>query len=88
MDFNLSSGDTIRLENAIFTKILGTGTLGPTQFKKNSTGLATDGTDRIVYETDTGELYYDSNGKLSRGGILFAVLQNKVSVTNADFFVV
>jgi Ca2+-binding RTX toxin-like protein len=65
--------DTIRLENAIFTKITGTGTLTSVQFVKNTTGLAVDADDRVIYEIDTGALYYDSNGV--RQVDLYALLQ-------------
>lgn len=80
--------DTIRLENAIFTKIVGTGALTSAQFVKNTTGLAADAGDRIIYESDTGALYYDSNGNAAGGSVRFATIQANLSLTAADFFVV
>ncbi len=32
------------------------------QFAANASGTAQDSSDRIIYETDTGKLFYDSNG--------------------------
>lgn len=86
-DFN-AAADTIRLENAIFSALAATGTLASGAFRANTTGLAGDSSDRIIYETDTGELYYDSNGSAAGGGVHFATIVNKVALTAADFFIV
>ena len=56
MDFNVAD-DTIVLENAIFATIVGTGILTAAQFVANASGTAQDADDRIVYETDTGNLF-------------------------------
>lgn len=86
-DFSVAD-DTIRLENAFFTAISGTGTLTAAQFVKNSSGTAADASDRIIYETDTGKLFYDSNGNAAGGSIHFATIGTNLSLTAADFFVV
>ncbi|MDQ0323983.1 Ca2+-binding RTX toxin-like protein [Pararhizobium capsulatum DSM 1112] len=86
-DFNVAA-DTIRLENAIFIALTALGTLASGAFASNSTGLAGDSSDRIIYEKDTGELYYDANGSGAGGGIHFATLTGNLSLTNADFFVI
>jgi Ca2+-binding RTX toxin-like protein len=86
-DFSVPT-DTIKLENSIFTKIAGLGTLTAAQFVKNTSGTAVDASDRIIYETDTGKLFYDSNGNAAGGSIHFATLANKAAITNLDFFVV
>lgn len=86
-DFNVAD-DTIRLENAIFTAISGTGTLTAAQFVKNSSGTAADASDRIIYETDTGKLFYDSNGSAAGGSVHFVTIGTNLSLTAADFFIV
>jgi Ca2+-binding RTX toxin-like protein len=86
-DFNVAD-DTIRLENGIFTAISGTGALTAAQFVKNTTGLAQDSSDRIIYETDTGKLFYDANGSASGGRLLFATLDKNLALTAGDFFIV
>ena len=86
-DFNVVN-DTIRLENAIFTTIAGTGTLTAAQFVANASGTAADSSDRIVYETDTGKLFYDSNGNAAGGAVQFGLLTSGLAVTNADFLVI
>jgi hypothetical protein len=52
-----------------------------------STGLAQDTTDRIIYESDTGELYYDGNGNAAGGGVLSAKVTVGVALNNVDFSV-
>ena len=86
-DFNVAD-DTIRLENGIFTALSGTGTLTAAQFVKNATGLAEDANDRIIYETDTGKLFYDANGSASGGRLLFATLDKNLALTASDLFIV
>jgi Ca2+-binding RTX toxin-like protein len=82
-----SADDTIQLDDAIFAS-LGTGVLSANAFRSNSTGLAQDADDRIIYETDTGRIYYDSNGNAAGGNVLVADLDSGLGVTNADFFIV
>lgn len=85
-DFN-AAADTIRLENAIFNAIVGTGALTAAQFRANTSGAAADSSDRITYETDTGKLFYDSNGKAAGGAVQFGLRSPSLTLTNADFFV-
>lgn len=80
--------DTIRLENGIFTKITSTGVISGTEFVANTSGLAADRFDRIVYETDTGRLLYDADGSGSGAAVQFAKLTAGLGLTAADFFVV
>jgi Ca2+-binding RTX toxin-like protein len=86
-DFSVAA-DTIQLENAKFTAITGLNTLTADQFVKNATGTAVDANDHIIYETDTGKLFYDSNGSGAGGSVLFATLAINLALTNADFFIV
>jgi serralysin len=89
VDFNPAQ-DTIQLENSIFTKF-GTGTTGainPAYFKMNTTGVAQDSNDYIVYETDTGKLFYDANGSAAGGSVQFALLQPNLVLTGADYVLV
>lgn len=73
---------------AIFAALTPTGTLAAGAFWSNTTGLAHDADDRIIYNTVTGQLLYDANGTGAGGGILFATLTSKpTGVTNADFAV-
>ncbi len=86
-DFSVAD-DTIRLDNAIFASIAGTGVLTAAQFVANTSGTALDASDRIIYETDTGSLIYDANGSAGGGRYLVATLDAGLAITNADFFIV
>ncbi|MFI0846809.1 M10 family metallopeptidase [Mesorhizobium sp. IMUNJ 23232] len=86
VDFNVTD-DRFLLSDAIFAA-LSTGVLLSGYFRNNTTGLAQDSNDHIIYERDTGELYYDANGSGSGGGILFAKIGMGLALTNADFEVV
>lgn len=59
-DFN-AADDSIRLENSVF-KAFGrkTGMLSEAAFNIGSS--ASDNDDRVIFDTDTGALYYDSDG--------------------------
>lgn len=80
--------DRIRLDDAVFSQIVGTGKLSDAQFAANTSGVATQADDRIIYETDTGKLFYDSNGSEGGGRTLFVVLSDAPAITAADFLVV
>ncbi len=86
-DFNVAD-DTIRLENAIFTKLATTGVLNSGLFRSNSTGTAVDGNDYVLYDNTDGKLYYDADGSGAGTKIHFATLTGAPAITNADFVVV
>ena len=86
-DFNVVH-DRIVLENAIFRAIGAPGLLPSSAFASNSTGVATDAKHRLVYERDTGELYYDSNGNKAGGSTLIAKLDPNLSLTYRDFDII
>ncbi|MDQ0320528.1 serralysin [Pararhizobium capsulatum DSM 1112] len=80
--------DTIHLDDAVFTVLKTLGTLATAAFAQNASGVAGDSTDRIIYETDTGKLFYDLNGSASGGSTLFATLSKNLALTHSDFFIV
>lgn len=86
----LAVDDTIKLENAIFKKLTATGMLTAANFKSSTTGNAADGNDFILYETDTGKLFYDLDGNGAGAKVLFAVLGTSThpAITAADFAVI
>lgn len=86
-DFSVRD-DTIRLENAVFTALTKTGALASSAFAANKTGLATDKYDRIIYETDTGKLFYDADGNGKGAAVQFATLTKGLGLTSADFFII
>jgi Ca2+-binding RTX toxin-like protein len=86
-DFSVAD-DTMQLENLYFATLTTTGVLAPAAFQSNGTGLATTASDRIIYETDTGNLFYDADGVGGVAGILFARLSPDLVLTSADFVVI
>ncbi len=84
-DFRVSD-DTIRLDNAVFTGLAG-GTLSSSAFSRGTSGKAADATDRIIYETDTGRLFFDADGSGAGASVHFATIGVNLALTNADFFV-
>jgi Ca2+-binding RTX toxin-like protein len=84
-DFS-AADDTIRLENAVFTKLTTLGTLSSSAFELGTT--AQDTTDRIIYDRSTGSLYYDADGTGAAAQVKFAILETKPAIDNLDFFVI
>lgn len=86
-DFS-SADDTIQLENAIFVALSRPGVLAAAALQINATGLAAQADDRIIYNSATGDLFYDSDGLGGAGGVLFANLSGAPTLTAADFVVI
>ncbi|MBW6420234.1 M10 family metallopeptidase C-terminal domain-containing protein [Rhizobium sp. XQZ8] len=80
--------DTILLENAIFTVFTTVGAILTGNFVKGTDGLAKDNDDYLIYETDTGNLFYDNNGKATGGSTLIAHLTVNLGLTYNDFLIV
>jgi Ca2+-binding RTX toxin-like protein len=78
--------DTIRLDDAVFTG-LSVGALSGAAFVRNTSGNAADASDRIIYETDTGKLFYDRDGTGSAAKVLFAQLMPGLTLTQTDFVI-
>ncbi|MFC3614168.1 beta strand repeat-containing protein [Lutimaribacter marinistellae] len=87
-DFDPSEGDYMLLETTIFTALSSSGNLLASEFRANTTGLAEASADRIVYNTNTGEVFYDADGLNGTAAVLFAVLTGAPSIDNNDFLVV
>ena len=55
--------DQIEIENTVFTNMIDTNSvLADAAYTFNLTGTATKGAHRIIYETDTGFLWFDQDG--------------------------
>ena len=62
-DFSRSDGDKIQLSKAVFKAFAYTGTLHADDFYAAAGATkAHDATDRLIYNTTTGVLYYDADG--------------------------
>ncbi|MDQ6433543.1 M10 family metallopeptidase [Mesorhizobium sp. LHD-90] len=85
LDFSVPD-DRMLLSDAIFAA-LNTGTLASAAFRTNTTGLSSDASDRIIYETDTGRIFYDADGTAAAVGVHFVTITAGLALTNADFSV-
>ena len=81
--------DLIRLDDAVFAALNGK-TLDPDAFfAKDGAVKAHDKSDRIIYDTATGDLYYDADGKKAGADpIHFATLATKPILDAGDFAIV
>jgi Ca2+-binding RTX toxin-like protein len=85
-DFDVAD-DTIRLDDDIFTSgLLAGNSVGGSQFVIGAAAL--DANDRIIYNSGTGAVYYDSDGIGAAAQVQFAQLDPALALTNFDFFVV
>jgi hypothetical protein len=88
-DFKPGQGDTILLEGDIFRKIGSALTAG--EFRSGDGAVkGKDGNDRIIYDTDTGRLYFDIDGNKGGGkaAVHFATLSGKPAIDHEDFLIV
>jgi Ca2+-binding RTX toxin-like protein len=90
-NFSSAQGDQIDLDHTIFTKLtpeaLGAA-LASSDFYASANGAAHLATDRILYNTTTGALSYDSDGTGAAAAVQFAVVAQHPTLTAHDFMVV
>nr|WP_274534483.1 Ig-like domain-containing protein [Methylobacterium sp. Leaf85] len=81
--------DTIALSQAVFAALTA-GTLADAAFKDISatSGGIVDRTDRILYDRDSGALFYDADGSGKTKAVQFATLDNKIVLTHDDFSII
>jgi Ca2+-binding RTX toxin-like protein len=77
--------DQIRLDNAVFTDLVA-GNLSTSAFHVGT--AAADATDRIVYNSTTGALYFDADGKGGEAQVKFAVMTGLPFLNALDFVVI
>lgn len=85
LDFS-AANDVINLDRTIFTAILVDGTLAAGAFVQGT--AAGDANDRILYDSASGNIFYDSDGNGAAAAVLFAQVNFGTVLTNADFVAV
>lgn len=80
--------DTIQLHHNLFTGLVAGATLSAFNFAANLTGAAVRTTDRIIYETDTGKLYFDADGVGGAAGLEFASITPNLAGFGANEFAI
>jgi serralysin len=80
--------DTIRLDHKVFSH-LHKGRLKASAFHVAAEGHAAhDRSDRIIYDTSSGDLYFDPDGTGHRHAVKFAMVDAGLGLTAWDFYVV
>ncbi|UVC10285.1 hypothetical protein IHQ71_06685 [Rhizobium sp. TH2] len=87
IDFS-AADDRILFDNRAFKAIGRDGKLASDAFAANASGKAQDREDRIIYDTDTGRLFYDANGSGKGKSMLIADLEAGLTLNANDFLVI
>jgi Ca2+-binding RTX toxin-like protein len=80
--------DNLVLDIDVFAGIGGAVTLDATHFRAGAHVTAQDGDDHVLYDTASGNLYYDADGSGFDAAILVASLAGMPAITAADILVV
>jgi Ca2+-binding RTX toxin-like protein len=81
-----TSKDLIKLDSAIFSELSGSAALSANEFCIGSE--AQDANDRIIYDSNTGNLYYDADGTGAIAAIQFAILVGAPALGEGNFVVI
>ncbi len=84
LDFN-PLDDNILLLGSVFSNALGSGILNANQFVTGS--FSQDLDDRVIYNSVTGGLFFDSDGFGGQGQVQFAQLNPNLTLANTNFFI-
>jgi len=85
-DYSVAA-DRIEIDNAVFAG-LATGALPASQFAANTSGVATTAGQRIIYDTNGGQLYFDADGTGGGARVQFALLDAGLAMTAGEFLVI
>ena len=85
-----NGNDRLVLDRSVFTRLRrdDDGTIANAQFHASGSGLAHDRSDRIVYDTDNGRLYYDADGNRAGAAVHIATLSGHPALSASDVFVI
>ncbi len=81
-----SGADTINLSEDYFVAAGSIGELGAAEFRLGP--VATDASDRIIYQKSTGVMRYDPDGSGSADAVVFARLQPGTTLVASDFEII
>jgi VCBS repeat-containing protein len=81
-DFSANSADMIELSSTVFSGIGAGGTLAAADFATGDASTVVGADVNVIYDSNTGNLYYDSDGSGSGGRTLFA----NVTINDAGTF--
>jgi Ca2+-binding RTX toxin-like protein len=76
--------DRLRLDNAVFTAIGPDGALNAAAFNAGDFTSGQDASDRLIYNTTTGALYYDRDGSGAAASVQIATLVDHPTLLATD----
>jgi Ca2+-binding RTX toxin-like protein len=82
------NGDRLLFDNRIFAALGRDGKLSADSFIATASGKAQDREDRLIYDTDSGNLFYDANGSARGKSVLVAQLDAGLDLRASDFLVI
>ncbi|MEZ0233213.1 MAG: beta strand repeat-containing protein [Methylophilaceae bacterium] len=82
----VSSEDSLYLDNAIFKKLGGDGILNSTYFHEGTVALTTS--QFLIYDNQTGNLFYDADGSGAGKAVLFAKFGVETTLDASDIQIV
>jgi serralysin len=81
----VAADDTVALDDAVFAGIGAPGALAAGAFRAGA--AAGDASDRIIYNSATGQVFFDADGSGATAQILFATVAIGTSLTASDFVI-
>ncbi len=86
----VSGADVLQFSSAVMNKLgaMGQFSIDDARFWVNTTGLAHDADDRLIYNSSTGELFYDNNGSATGGAVLVEVLTGAAPLSATDIWAI
>ncbi|WP_127998138.1 beta strand repeat-containing protein [Piscinibacter defluvii] len=82
----VAADDTIQLDDAGFVGVGALGALAAGAYRAGT--AAADASDRVIYDSATGKLYFDADGNGAGAQVLFATLTAGTALSVADFVIV
>jgi Ca2+-binding RTX toxin-like protein len=82
----VSADDRIGIQNRVFAGMGEEGAMDASQFRLGTKAL--DGSDRIVYDRASGDMFYDADGSGGAQAILFAQFDAGTAISLGDMFVI
>ena len=85
----ISGADKIVLDGTVMDALGATGNFaaGDARFTANASGTAQDADDRVIYETDTRQIWYDPDGNGAAARELIATLESGATLAATDIVV-
>jgi Ca2+-binding RTX toxin-like protein len=88
IDDFVSGADKLRFDNAVFTAIGTNGALAASAFAAGNFSSGQDPSDRLIYDTSSGTLYYDRDGSGAAAAVHIATLTDQPTLQASDIVVV